>query len=300
MLTCWVDPRTGIVLGLDDGRGLRCGLGEGVAVQVPLPGNKYVQSIEDGIVPKTDMIGKRGWKRREGRFRATNAPSPSHPSPTTPSTGHLKFQISAYNASKYAPTQTIECGTAAKTLWGEAGQGAAVDSLIFNAERYVNALNKSATGSKNWTAANNLVFSGAHLAATQVSDCLTDRFAAPLVNASALATKNPLLAKVAGDVVSKLKDPVKVRERVGTDWKRRWRKASKRSIVHPNPPHTPTRRSTPPSTPKRWTPSTRRARARRRFSVSPWAPSPSPTRAAKFRSRATGLCLSWTACRTNR
>lgn len=131
-------------------------------------------------------------------------------SPSPPSSGHLKFEISSYNATKYTPTTTIECGTATKTLEGMSGSGAAVDSFVFNAQRYIAALNAS-TGTKNFTAANQLRFSGAHLAATRIGDCLTDRFAAPFVNASALAAKSPLLAKAAANVVSKLKDPVKVR-----------------------------------------------------------------------------------------
>ena len=162
-LTCWVDPRTGIVLGLDDGNGLRCGLGEGVAVQIPLPRDDYVQKLEIGIVPKTDFIGQ------------------------------LKFSISTYNASKSVPARTLTCGNATKTWYASSGQGAVADSVAYNLRRYVDALGDD----KNKTAANALKFQGAHLAATQIGNCLTDRYAAAVVNATGDSLKDELAAKAA-------------------------------------------------------------------------------------------------------
>lgn len=96
-------------------------------------------------------------------------------------------------ATKSSVYRTLTCGNATKTWEGASGQGAVVDSLANSAQRYIDALGSN----KNKTNANSLKFQGGHLAATQIGNCLNNRYAAPVVNVTGDSIKDELVAKAA-------------------------------------------------------------------------------------------------------
>ena len=236
ILTCWVDERTGVILGLDDGRGLRCGNGEGKAVQIPLPGNKFVEKME---VRRGGGGAWRWWRPRRGTSaRPVRRLTLSFPQigiiPKTDFLGHLKFYISTYNATKFDDRTIAECGNATLTSVGFSGQGAQVDSAVLNAQRIAEALGDN----KNVTNALELVrggewrggcegrrerrrppaspppthppsqeLYGPHLAATRVGKCLTDRYATPKFAANKTSDS---AATVAAAALASLKPTLKI------------------------------------------------------------------------------------------
>lgn len=78
--------------------------------RAPTPARLLLSSPQVGVIPKTDFLG------------------------------HLKFFISAYNATKLDLPTVAECGNATLTTVGFSGQGAQVDSVLFNAQRIAKKL----------------------------------------------------------------------------------------------------------------------------------------------------------------
>jgi hypothetical protein len=58
-IICYVDPASGVVIGIDDGTGPRCGTAGAHEVIIPLLGKQFVSRVDVGVVPKTDLIGER-------------------------------------------------------------------------------------------------------------------------------------------------------------------------------------------------------------------------------------------------